>query len=106
MNRRSSGRRTHVDFPIGIRRVGDVDSDAGKAMGLFPIPCAGVAEAKPAASHKQPLVAIDVKALMRCPTSRSAVFFKFGGSQLVPVRKDMALDSNGAVIGGVLSGRR
>lgn len=38
-------------------------------MGLFPIPCAGVAEAQPATSDKEPFIAIDIKALLRGPAS-------------------------------------
>ena len=43
--------------------------------------------------------------MLRGPASRAAVFVEFGGGQLVPVRQDMALDGDGAVIGHVMGGR-
>ena len=63
-DRRAGGRLADVDFPFRVGAVGDIDADSRQPVSLLPRPATPLTQPQPAASHQEPLVAVDVESLL------------------------------------------
>src|SRR5436305_1859182 len=80
---RAGGRLAHVDLPVGVKRVRQVDPYPGQLRVLVLLH----AEPEPVTGNEQPALAVHVEALVGVPSLRSASGETFGLGQLAVVRE-------------------
>ena len=93
--RGSRNRLPDVDTPVLVRGVWNVDAYAGETTGLFSCPSTTFAEAEPTAGRQEPLLPIDIEALLAIPSIRAARPLKVSFvSEAIPMWEDKATHTN------------
>src|ERR1700730_16577702 len=81
----------NVDFPVCVRRVGNVQPHARETVCFLAVPGPAMAQSEPTSGKQEALIAINIESLLRGPPLWTGARFRLRECQHVSMRQDVTL---------------